>query len=266
MGMPRYAMEFDDFVPSDWSIWIERALLGQFERMGVQRDEEIYETIVRIFKSVPLTQRSAFSGALAEAIECSPILPSYAERFFNLLQIAQVTKPKSKHAIRKLLVDGVGKFEFEQAGRARRLQGTLLSAAGKYEVDEWLRDYIWRSMEEYRDFEYGLLCMRVLSWRPGDDSWFKFHSRLIPRFEDETDVSQYAMELFPIARRTGFRLLVDWYLKYSKGQRKLPLRSVALWRKGAERALRRFGKDPHAELILTAMQVERKPNREGFFH
>jgi hypothetical protein len=259
-------MGFDSFDEEAWHSWLEQALLGHFELFGSYRDEEIHETLVRLFKGLSASQRRNFSSTIATLIQSTPILQSNAERFFYLFQVAQVVKPRgSKLIIRKLLADGIGQIEFEQKGSRRQLQGSLLSAAAKYDVDDWLRDYIWASAAEYSNFEYALLCMRILSWRL-DDSCFKFHQILIGRLADQWHIEQYRRQLFAVIRRVKCRLFLLWYQSfYPQKANKVPRDALIKWSEVTESVLLQFPQDPYAKLMLAELRAEKGKLRSQEF-
>lgn len=251
--------EFESFDQSSWSEWIDRALAGRLNPADRLRNEEIHETILRVFKSLAPEKRSAFSDGLSAVIESTPFFPSHAEQFFYLFQVTQVAKPRrAKATVRRLLSEGIGRFEFHQNGVGRSLQNTVLGAAAKYEVDDWLRDYIWRSVSTATTFSDALFYLRLLSRRT-DDSCFKFHQVLIPRFSEESHANLYEMQIVPILRRLGCRLFLLWYHEALEELEKMPKASVRLWEGAAEKALHQFSGEMSGKLML----AEIKARREG---
>jgi hypothetical protein len=170
----------------------------------------------------------------------------------------QVVKPRTaKLLVRKLLSDEAGRLEFEQNGMKRRLQGTLLVAAAKYEVDDWLKDYIWDSVTYYNDFEYALLCTRILSWRL-DNSCFRFHQILIPRLSQPWHIDQYLKQLAAILRRfRGARLFLLWYHSFSDTAAALPSVPMELWTAAVESILEEFSADPCSQLLRAEFEARR---------
>lgn len=255
--MPRsesFFVEFDEFDSSKWEAWLDNALSGVFAQIYPERDEDIQSYIIRVFKGLPIRQKDIFIGVLGTVIRRCPLVDSYCERWFHLLRVAQVAKPPVEGFLRHLLASGFGSTYMTGSEEQTALEETLLLAVAKYGVDDWLVDHIWRVSQTNFTFDFGLLCLRVLSWRL-DDSCLTYHNLLIPRFETERHRAQYQPEFYLISKRLGCRAILKWFQDFITSVDHFPVDSVSLWTAGLEASLLRHPKDSYAQIVIAELKV-----------
>jgi len=255
-----FLTEFDVFDATQWESWLDAALSGNCRVISPERDEALQDYIIRVFKGVPLRQKDIFSQVLSAVITQCPHLESYAERWYILLKIAQVVRPPVQSLLRTMLATGFGNTTVQEMGRETKLQSNLLLVVAKYGVDDWLVEYIWKTSEKnYDDFEYGLLCMRILSWRL-DSSCLAYHRNLIPLFKNSLHVAQYQPEFYLVIKRLGCRLVMNWFQTFITKIELFESHSFELWIQGFQVAHLRYKDDPYALSVLAELKA-----RDGRF-
>ncbi len=196
-----------------WTEWLGACLAGRVGRhdLGLSRDEELHEGIIRLYREMPVEHRYKLESAISILLGSIPQLESNADQFFWLLQAIAVIKPVQAHAtLRRLLAEGVvGTYEF--AGRS--LQTTLLVVTAKYPVDDWLTDVLWKEARDTHDFARLIICFRCLSYRM-DNTCFGMLDILVRHLDSEAAAAQLSRQLLGVIDRLRCRGLREWYLAH----------------------------------------------------
>jgi hypothetical protein len=153
--------------------------------------------------------RDSFNEALASLFRSVHPIEADAHRIFVLIQLVSAIKPpESRHDLERYLEDKAFRWiTFEESP----LQRDLLSARANYGVDDYLVHYIRRTSAEIDDYDYQLLCFRLLSLRTDGQPWL-FLNRLLPDLTNRQRMLQLTRVLGEIVSRRGFQDLLRWRL------------------------------------------------------
>jgi hypothetical protein len=199
----------------EWTEWLQSSLDGEISAQELQlaRDEELHEALIGAYlDSNPPNQRR-FEKALVRILGSVPLAPGKAEIFFRLFQVVAVVKPIGGDVLlKKFLADGVvGNYEYD----GRPLRNTLLSVAAQYPVDEWLTEFLWKTVKASDDFLTLLVCYRCLSFRM-DDAHLDVLLKLIPQLGYQAAISRLARQLFADIGRNHCIGLRRWYIEHDE--------------------------------------------------
>lgn len=199
----------ENFTTEHWVDWIRRVLNYESVEPTIPSTvDEIHQSLARVYFSLEsATARDRFAYSISTLLESTPLVNANAQRIDALLTLISAIKPLgAKKLVRRHLFGGA--LRGVEYGK-RDLHTTLLAAAGKYQVDDELVDYIKRSAQTTDDHAYKLVCLSIL---PAYDQkeFIEFLAGLIPSL-DEKKALQLGRQLNGVFRKYGFMEFCRWF-------------------------------------------------------
>jgi hypothetical protein len=206
---------FNSFNLKQWSDWLN-AFLADLPHQPIIpiNKEEPHHALVDLYRGLgSKAKRDLFAEAIKLVFEATQRIDENKEQLYYLLHLISYTVPQSaKLLLRQRLHESVlGSMEYGK----QNLQTLLLIANSKYEVDDDLVDYIWRSARLSTDYRHLLACLRILALRGGAEA-YPFIENLIPDITSEARSFQLARQLKSIGKRIGYKHFLNWYRSKSE--------------------------------------------------
>ncbi len=175
----------------------------------IGRDIELHHALINIHRTVQDgAVRMAYDDALAAVLENSVASGSLSE-VFTILQVVAYAKPTAaKQTVRRAVLHEV--FVGKRVG-TYDLHGFALAVAGKYMIDDRLRDYIDRSVRNSSDLGYLLTCFRIRSIYDPEIAT-RMLLNLVGLAVNLADLRMITRELRGFTALEGCRPLLRWYL------------------------------------------------------
>jgi hypothetical protein len=199
----------EDFTTEHWVDWIRRILNYELVEPTIPATlDEIHQSLARVYFSLESgAARDRFADAISILFESTPLVNANARRIDSLITLISAIKPlRAKKLVRRHLFGGA--LRGMEYGK-RDLHTTLLVAAGKYQVDDELVDYIKRSAQRTGDYTYKLACLSILP-AYGQRNFVEFLNGLIASL-DEKKALQLGRQLNGILRKYGFMEFCRWF-------------------------------------------------------
>jgi hypothetical protein len=218
------------FDTDEWLRWL-RALTASpgSERptIELQRDEDISERLARLYDRLgAAAQRQRFQDALAALCGATTPVPHNAPALFILLQVvAHVRPPETKAYLLRCLE---GRTLAGLTHQGTNLATLALAVAAAYPVDDRLVYFIDRTSQVTDDFEYLLVCLRILATRAPTPQ-LDLLDRVVVRATTPQRQAQVTGEIEMIVRRTGLALLYRWFRIRSAEMCDLPSEAMAFF-------------------------------------
>jgi hypothetical protein len=200
---------FQDLSGEQWREWLSAFLAGDSRPPLVAvADEEGHQVLIRIFDSLNAKGSILFKRALFQVFETTPIIRMNEQQLYYLLHVIAYCVPvEAKKLLRRRLREGI--FRRLTYGH-QNLHNLLLVVCSKYNVDDELFRYVQRSARASKDFDYRLLCQRVVSTVEGPYA-YHFIERLLPLMNSSEEAAAAIRQLTSISERLGYHDLLDWY-------------------------------------------------------
>jgi hypothetical protein len=206
-----------EFGPSNWAGWISRFINGAPVEPAISRGvDPVHIALNAIYDQLSEPAKRAFSDGLAELLpsaqpaETDPSGASTnAARIYSLFQVAtHVAPPQGKAVLFSRLTSeamrGISYAKWD-------LHSLLLVACSQFGVDRRLSDYILRSVHSIRDFDYWVICFRMLIKSEPEVNPFLLLEELLPQLSDSDRVDRMAEVLEEALYRNGGWPLLRWF-------------------------------------------------------
>ena len=208
--MPEGYHEFANWTSDQWCDWLARFL----DRRAVDPrvmviNDEYYRAAVRLHDGLPdACDREQFAEGVAAAFEATRNSKDFAPRLYYLIDLIAEIKPRRG---RRLLLSRLSSRSFRALIYGETpLHWIALSAVTKYDVDAQTVEYIFEALKGEKDFGFGLVCFRALSYSGNANLAYGMLNWLVPLLDNHKAVL-LRTELRPIVKRLGLAALIDWY-------------------------------------------------------
>lgn len=201
-----------DFEASEWAAWIDHFINGTSITPAVSREKDPpHLALNAIYDQLPEPARTAFSNGLAALLPSAQPAPDGANtsRIYSLLQVAAHVAP---HAAKAVLLSRLTSQVMRGVSYAGwDLHSLLLVVCSQFGVDEKLSDYILHSIQSIRDFDYLVICFRMLLKRGPEITPFLLLEHMLPFLANPDNLDRLADVLEEALDRNGAWHLLCWF-------------------------------------------------------
>jgi hypothetical protein len=205
---PVYAA-FQNLNDDQWRNWLEAFLSGEpREPLVAATNEYWHQILIRLFDGLTPKSAVAFKRALFKVFEQTSVIQTNEYQLYTLLHVIAYAPPgEAKQLLRRRLREGIFR---NLRWRGQNLHHLVLQACSKYHVDEGLAKWIQRSARSSKDYDYLLLCQRILA-ATGDQRAFYFTERLLPLIDSSEVASEATRQLASISKKLGYADFLHWF-------------------------------------------------------
>lgn len=199
----------DRFDHRQWLNWLTMFFDGQvpYPDMGYFGDEKC-DALIRLYRTLPVQSRRAFSQAVVTALEGTEIHSDEAERLFTLLQVIAYLQPiGAKQLVRRLVIN---RTLADITYANQRLGLVALVTASKFEIDDELLYFMDRSLRQVDEFRALLVYLRLYSQADAHRA-ADFLSTIMEKLEPGVKARQAARQLQGVTLRNGCKEIYRWY-------------------------------------------------------
>jgi hypothetical protein len=200
------------FDASEWTAWIDHFVNGTPVAPAVSRGKDPpHLALNAIYDQLPESAKAAFSNGLAALLPSAQPAPDGGNtpRIYSLLQVAAHVAPSAAKAVLLSRLTSQAMRGLSYAGWD--LHALLLVACSQFGVDEKLSDYIFHSVESIRDFDYLVICFRMLLKRGPEITPFLLLESMLPFLGNPDNSDRLGEVLDEALYRNGAWHLLCWF-------------------------------------------------------
>jgi hypothetical protein len=213
-----------EFNSSEWTGWITRLINGAPSEPGLSLGKDpAHEVLNAIYDQLPETSKAEFSAGLADLLPVAQV-DNREVTLGNLFTLLQVSSHVAPPAARNFLFSRLTSEVLRGLTFAGwDLHTLLLVACSVYGVDLRLKEYVVRSAFAFEDFNYRLICFRVLT-KLSDVTPYLLLEQIIGDLSLGSNYDRLAEVMNEAVERTGRWQLLRWLAEHEP---RLAARSIA---------------------------------------